>query len=59
MTLRPVITGRIAAAMPQQEGEQLLPSAHQVRIHGEIKQSPTKQVPTSATPLIDLPGSRA
>jgi hypothetical protein len=32
MALRPVITGRIAAAMPQQEGEQLLPSPHQV--HG-------------------------
>src|SRR5712671_4654069 len=32
MTLRPVVTGRVAAAMPQQEGEQLLPSPHQV--HG-------------------------
>ena len=40
MPLRPVLANRIGPAMPQQEGEQLLASAHQVhrRIHSRSHQ---------------------
>ena len=55
MALRPVLAGRIGAAMPQEEGEQLLASPHQV--HGCIY-TRTNQIAKSFVRSVRHPHSR-